>query len=63
MSLCKQCNWWVDCETKGFCNLKDLFTYTDEDTCEDFQKGTPMPDWEWEQLNDPSFWKDKILNK
>ena len=52
MSKCSHCTKWVDCKNKGFCLVKDLFTYTEEEedsSCPDFVDGTPIPEDEFEE--------------
>ena len=49
MSLCRKCNFWVDCDSKGFCLMRDLFTYTDESECQDYAEGEPMKEKEYEE--------------
>jgi len=47
---CAHCRIWVDCGAKGFCLLKDLFTYTELEegaTCEDYEKGKPLTEEEY----------------
>ena len=52
--LCKSCIKWVDCsidnEPHGFCLLEDLFTYTERTSCNDYVKGEPFTEEEWECL-------------
>ena len=48
---CSHCTKWVFCKTKGFCLVKDLFTYTEleEDAvCPDFVEGEPQTEEEFE---------------
>ena len=48
---CSHCTKWVECKTKGFCLVKDLFTYTEleEDAvCPDFVEGEPQTEEEYE---------------
>ena len=48
---CSHCIKWVFCKTKGFCLVKDLFTYTEleEDAvCPDFVEGEPQTEEEFE---------------
>jgi hypothetical protein len=48
---CSHCTKWVFCKTKGFCLVKDLFTYTEleEDAvCPDFIEGEPQTEEEFE---------------
>ena len=48
---CSHCTKWVDCKTKGFCLVRDLFTYTDieeEEDCPDFVDGEPITEDEFE---------------
>ena len=48
---CSHCTKWVECKTKGFCLVKDLFTYTEleEDAfCPDYVEGTPQTEEEFE---------------
>jgi hypothetical protein len=48
---CSHCTKWVDCKTKGFCLVRDLFTYTDieeEEDCPDFVDGEPQTEEEFE---------------
>ena len=51
--LCKSCIYWVDCGEKenkpyGFCLAEDLFTYTARKHCNDYTKGTPITEEEFE---------------
>ena len=49
---CSHCIKWVDCKTKGFCLVKDLFTYTEleEDAvCHDYVEGEPITEDEFEE--------------
>lgn len=52
MSLCRKCNLWVDCGVKGFCLVRNLFTYTDKSECKDYAKGEPMKEKEYEEVNE-----------
>ena len=50
--LCKTCVNWVDCKTKGFCLLEDLFTYTKKRRCIDYEKGEPVTEQEYEEAQE-----------
>ncbi len=52
-TLCESCIAWVKCKNKdnseyGFCLLRDLFTYTAETQCNDYIKGNPLTEEEYE---------------
>ena len=61
MSLCRKCNFWVDCGAKGFCLMRDLFTYTDESECKDYAKGEPLKEKEYEETNEK--WMQSLRKK
>lgn len=61
MSLCRKCNFWVDCGAKGFCLVRDLFTYTDESECQDYAEGKPMKEKEYEEVNKK--WMSELRKK
>ena len=49
---CSHCTKWVDCKTKGFCLVRDLFTYTnieEKENCPDFVDGEPITENEFEE--------------
>lgn len=51
--LCLTCAAWVDCgerenKPRGFCLTRDLFTYTAEIRCNDYIKGNPVTEKEFE---------------
>ena len=49
---CSHCTKWVACKTKGFCLVRDLFTYTnieEEEDCPDFVDGEPITEDEFEE--------------
>ena len=49
---CSHCKKWVDCTTKGFCLVKDLFTYTEvaeDSVCPDYVEGEPVTEDEFEE--------------
>ena len=53
--LCESCSNWVDCtradkKPDGFCLLRDLFTHTSEKKCNDYKKGNPITEKEWEDF-------------
>jgi hypothetical protein len=51
--LCQKCCKWVDCnkegkEINGFCIAEPLFTYTARVHCNDYEKGEPITEEEFE---------------
>lgn len=51
--LCKTCSKWVDCKNNdnvklGFCLIKDLYTFTECESCDDYSEGKPMTEEEFD---------------
>ena len=61
MNICQKCTWWVDCHNKGFCLQEDLFTYTEKESCRDFEQGKPMTEEEYEEENKK--WLRNLMKK
>lgn len=47
--LCHKCMLWVKCDKGGFCQAKNLFTFTAQIACNDFIQGKPITIKEWEK--------------
>lgn len=53
MILCNFCTLYVVSKNKesSFCLIRDLFTHTEETVCENYQKGTPITEEEYDSFN------------